>query len=812
MLARLAQLTTVLSLALALAPPAQAESPRIGPEVPALEAIAHDAIGLLNQHLSPALSIPVTIGWLTNRAPGDNSPAYTNQFSATEGIFHRHYYFCQIAVNEPVYDGYTSANASWAEEIITHELFHCYQHQLLPDPDTYNTVKAWITEGLPRWVDTDLFSSNPIGVSLGSLQLYFASSTVPLFARSYDAVGFWGHVQDVAGDLWSRIPAIIRASPSSYAAIDAALKGVSVERFYDTWGSSAANDRTGGMPWMATSPYPPSPYMARVYDVNAANSPDTTVNVKLEPYSTDQLHIAMPPAPAGDIETVRIDLGGAYGRFGLVDNFTGSELEGATFCGAGSACTQPTPATGSCPGGQTGTVPPLPPLTTIPADGLLGVASAASTSTVQIIFTPLPDSPSSATCPPATGVGGNSAVSAGDPHLVDFGGDLFDFQGVGDFTLLESTRDDLQIQARQQAIPHLRDVAVTTETAFRDGTATVEVDAAGGQAVVAYVNRRRVGGGRQRLGGGGFVSVGRDSVTVGWADGTQAVVKGTFDGPSFAHLVPSLGISIAVAGDRDGHLTGLLGDAGVPEQTEFASRAGTVYPASEIVGQNTSILYGPFGRSWQIEQLRSSLFRSTTPENLKADPFPSQGALAVEILELFERSAGAYSAAERICAALHLQTAAGLSACELDVGETGNAGYATGDAAAAAVSAANVRGASSILQLPAERTSPTGNFFTLEAYDPPTATSPYANFEMKVCASANTPAGTSVEPALFTLSLSAGTSLMESPFGALQPILAPSPLAPNQCVEGWLSFTVPPGGTVSTLEYSYNGTISWTVG
>jgi hypothetical protein len=116
------------------------------------------------------------------------------------------------------------------------------------------------------------------------------------------------------------------------------------------------------------------------------------------------------------------------------------------------------------------------------------------------------------------------------------------------------------------------------------------------------------------------------------------------------------------------------------------------------------------------------------------------------------------------------------------------------------------------LKLPAERTSPTGNFFTLEAYVAPSASKPAAEFKMKVCTSAHTPAFTAIEPAFFTLSLAHGGPLPESVAAATKPALVPKPLKPLQCVEGWLGFSVPKGKTVSTLEYQYSGKISWKVG
>jgi hypothetical protein len=120
--------------------------------------------------------------------------------------------------------------------------------------------------------------------------------------------------------------------------------------------------------------------------------------------------------------------------------------------------------------------------------------------------------------------------------------------------------------------------------------------------------------------------------------------------------------------------------------------------------------------------------------------------------------------------------------------------------------------ASAKLKLPVERTSPTGNFFTLEAYVAPTASKRVANFEMKVCTSAHTPANTAIDPALFTLSLAHGGTVAESISVANSPAVVLKPLKRLQCTEGWLGFKVPKGKTASTLEYDYNGKISWAIG
>ena len=131
---------------------------------------------------------------------------------------------------------------------------------------------------------------------------------------------------------------------------------------------------------------------------------------------------------------------------------------------------------------------------------------------------------------------------------------------------------------------------------------------------------------------------------------------------------------------------------------------------------------------------------------------------------------------------------------------------------APAATSASAKPAQPKLKLPAERTSPTGNFFTLEAYVAPTSSSHVANFEMKVCTSAHTPPYTEIVPSFFTLLLTQGGRIMESVAVAKSPAIVLKPLKPLQCTQGWLGFSIPSGKTVSTLEYEYNGKISWKVG
>jgi hypothetical protein len=735
----LAALPLVLVAMLSFAAPARAEKHELSTPVPELEALAATATQLLNAHLSPGFSQPMRIGWDTG-TPKEPGPAFTSWGGGYKFVFAGHVLYtkddaCEIALVKPRFEALTAGHPNWAEEIVTHELFHCYEMQIA-GVGGWEHMKEWVREGLDRWVDVTLFASEPIAISLGSVKKYFESSTVPLFARDYDAVGFWGHLQDVAGDVWQRIPAILRAgAQGNQQAVHAALSGVPLEKLFDTWGSSAANRPEGGASWTPVSPLPDHPFAAPTHTLTPSG-PDTTVSTPLEPYSTNQLAIPIPSAPSGDIETMRIALGGAYGRFGVMDNYTGKTLEYMTFCGECSVGALK-PVTASCAPYEV-SVPP-PPLTHLPADALLGVAAAGTDATVTVTYAAVPlTEATKSTCQLETG---NQASTGGDPHLIDFHGDLYDFQGRGEYTLLESTTEDMQIQVFQQPFLHSHTVSVNGKVAIRDGGATVEVDSTGPSSAVVYINRHRAARGHRSLAGGGSVTIAANGAELRWADGTTAKVTAYITTHTLLSFSPDLSISIHVTPDRYGHLAGLLGDAGVAPAQEFASRGGTFYPPAEVVGEDPTALEGAFGRSWRVPNARASLFRSTTPADLKAIVFP--GSLQRDFEKFFKGHPGKAQAAGRVCARRHIDGAT-LPACELDVGETGETGFAGGDVALQQTTTSDEREEQAVSG-PAETATPTAT--TTSATTTATTTTP-------------TPVtGTTVtSPAINPIDLGAGSS------------------------------------------------------
>ncbi len=690
--------------------PARAEIPKIKP-VAFLESLADHARRLLNSHLTPAFTGEIQIGWWED--PPSDANIRTDPFSSdpTHG--------CQIAVDQPFFDANIEGQGGNGPlEAIVHEVFHCYEFALEGDYDTDVSHAAnmqWLQEGLARWVDMQLFSTDPLPLSLIDLRHYFQSSGTSLFTRLYDAVGFWGHLEDYGGDLWKQIPHILSvARDGPQATLTTALHGLDMEGFFDTWGSSAANIYGGPPAWTAVSPESRGQAGRLAARLTTINPPSQTssVPVKLKQYSTAQLDLTVPTPPSGYEETVRIGLDEAYGRFGVEENYTADELRTVTFLGNPRFPKLPPPP--SCGPGYVLVKPLLEP---IPQPAILGVAAGLKPTTVSIQYEPVPMQALGGICQPGAGgggVGGGSASDGGDPHVLSFGLREFLFQAAGEYTLLRSRKgDDLDIQIRQQ--PFTTYASLNTAVAMRDGRATVEVDptARGGYVVLLVdVNHRRTNATSLRLAGGGMLHLvhyavplakgqtaasycqaqgasgadlarceklldtlarGAASVDVTWRDGSHVDVLGTLEAGGF-HTTPSITVSIRLSRDRYRRVWGLLGDAGVPAARQFAGSNGTYYKFAALE-DGGSALYDGYGPSWRITQ-KQSLFtypRGKNTNSYAVANFP-QG-----VLDTGAAPATTQHDATVDCEQAGITNPVALADCVYDVIATGSPAAAFGD-------------------------------------------------------------------------------------------------------------------------------------
>jgi hypothetical protein len=331
-----------------------------------LQSIAVTQAHHISGHIGVTLSrLHLAVGWA--RHPSDVPNGLTGTNEDVDGPGNLVGPICEIAINKHWFEPFSKYEK---EEVVAHEVFHCFQKEITPEAKYEHN---WIEEGLARWVDLSLFPKTHLAAALKALTEYFASPQKSVFARSYDAVGFWAHVQDVTGNLWSRIPAIVRAGVHDHdqAALDAALAGGKEASFLDGWGSSAFDLEAGPTPtWR-----PESPLGARYWlSPHAPTSVGSSSGVALAPYSTAQLSIeANAAAPLIEISLdppVR-------GTFGVSGGYVDSAITSKIFCSAAS------PSECQCPAGYTGVVPPTTPL---PSQPLLGVASDQAGGSVQIAY------------------------------------------------------------------------------------------------------------------------------------------------------------------------------------------------------------------------------------------------------------------------------------------------------------------------------------------------------------------------------------------------------------------------------------------
>lgn len=282
----------------------------------------------------------------------------------------------------------------------------------------------------------------------------------------------------------------------------------------------------------------------------------------------------------------------------------------------------------------------------------------------------------------------DSAASYGEPHEETFSGSGYVFQAAGEFTLVKSTTDDLDIQVREQRFPGAADVALDTAAAMRVGPNIVELAANESGRLQLWINRRAVAYGPRPLAGGGKISVENpDSATVTWPDGTAASVFSGYTG-AIAHETitcntsDEIDVIVKVAPSRAGHLEGLVGDPGEPFD-ELVGGNGVVYSLDQLAApwasvQDFDVLYHQFAQSWRITQ-QSSLFyypEGTSTASFTDLAFPSKATTVASL------KPSTVAAAKRDCKAEGVNNPYLLSDCVYDLGLTGGRAVCMGGAEA----------------------------------------------------------------------------------------------------------------------------------
>ena len=231
---------------------------------------------------------------------------------------------------------------------MVHEVFHCFEAQLAGSIGNFNRPgESWLIEGAAAWVESDLVAQDV--ASKTWWDQYLGSPDKALFSRTYDALGFFGHLY--AGQRvspWKALPAMLRAGSNAAAyqaaGIDAGFLGSEASVFFD-------NPHLGLAWWQNGNQGDPSgvaaanvPVIAEPAD-QAAISPGQTVTFSAAPYTDKIVHLRL-LATATEVTIIRghARLRNADGSFEEVNP-------------AGELCTTASGKCEACPPASTSDLP-----------------------------------------------------------------------------------------------------------------------------------------------------------------------------------------------------------------------------------------------------------------------------------------------------------------------------------------------------------------------------------------------------------------------------------------------------------------------
>jgi hypothetical protein len=271
---------------------------------------------------------------------------------------------CEILFGEAVHAGGLLAAT------VAHEVFHVIETQLMGSLANASRLQhegAWLVEGAAEWAGADLAGEDSHTQQWRSE--YFRHPGRSLFARSYDAIGFYDHMQQVGISPWTRFRAMFSA-PSNQAAYEAAFPSAAdAESFRETEASVFLLDHGAGWPWNprpsaappgSTSPAPPS-----VVSLGASAHPPLTTGA----YTDALFHLSLLHVPAST-PLVELVVGQGTVRLrsssGSLDRVIRGQL---TLCTPGAR-------TCACPGEPQGGDPRL-------TEGTLALAGASTGARVQ---------------------------------------------------------------------------------------------------------------------------------------------------------------------------------------------------------------------------------------------------------------------------------------------------------------------------------------------------------------------------------------------------------------------------------------------
>ncbi len=188
---------------------------------------------------SAAYTLPHAAGQLVTHPTAD---------SATLSGVTGPYAGCYVAFNP---DGWNSKGTD-LDFVIAHELYHCFEGMFVGDLDIFydpTTAPPWVVEGGANWAAAQVVPTSHR--ASGAWQDYLLQPSTPLFQQSYDAIGFWNHLEEKSAvNTWAALRnALGKPSAEALAQTDAAS-----DPFLDSWASSLFRQPRFGINWQTDGP------------------------------------------------------------------------------------------------------------------------------------------------------------------------------------------------------------------------------------------------------------------------------------------------------------------------------------------------------------------------------------------------------------------------------------------------------------------------------------------------------------------------------------------------------------------------------
>jgi hypothetical protein len=596
----------------------------------------------------------------------DTTNDEVNTFWLTQPVVEAgHYSPCNLTVYKNLWSKETPGHplSATMHVLLTHEVIHCYQYQVVDDVYIADKMPPWIMEGTAIWL-----AGNDTGIvepmTPGLWRKYIMGKPEnPLTSRTYDAYGWYALLDHLGRPMWSVVAdawrAAARAAGAQRSEAFIAVLDGDAEDVNAAWAPLHARETSWNDPWI---PYglglPP--------DLRAPRTPVRATGAGYLASLPDRSN-AVYTVTGSDGEIVVVETDGlASAHDGALDSdlaFTSRR-----FCVDGD-CICP-PGTRHAGEHVADAEMRLPFVVAFQAPAG-GAGQRLSSRTMEQECgrderSPAPSAHPSGKPPVAGGhkpprCGNRCPGSNGEPHMRTVDGVPYDFQAVGEFTLLRTPDGTVEIQARQEPIGRRDSVTINTAFAARVNGRRVTIYATSTGLELRLDGVAQTGTDSVDL-GGARVQRHATGVELDLADGTVVWVLAGGGYGLFATVDPSPAVVESGAGLIGRSAPGLR----IPLLPD-----GTALPAPKDRHDWYAMLYLRFADAWRVTDA-TTLFdydngKSTASYTIHDYP------TAPKVATFQELDPAQVAAGRQACAAImdtELQ-----DQCAFDVAVTGDNGY-----------------------------------------------------------------------------------------------------------------------------------------